>query len=135
MGRRLSRAFSHIPNVFGLKCGAAPAPTALDRIDVLLLCNPEYSGSLSMLRWSLQGGMEFFSPLSLNSESNNLHDILAAFSYKWGGDTLYVSQIYVMGIYICNKSRFPLVILSSSDNIHQILCSTSRKLLISKSYG
>ena len=106
----------------------------VDRTDVLLLCDPEDSGSLSLLRWFLQNGMGFLNPLNLNSESSNLPDVLTSFSCVRGGTTLVTIQICVKGI--CrnlNKNLFPLVFLSSSHNIHQLRSSTSCKLLISLS--
>ena len=69
----------------------------VDRTDVLLLCDPEDGGSLSMLRWSLQDGMEFFNPINLNSESSNLPDIFTSFSCKRGRTTPYITQICVKG--------------------------------------
>ena len=69
----------------------------VDRTDVLLLCDPDDSGSLSMLRWSLQGRMEFFNPINLNSESSNLPDVLTYFSCVRGGNTFVTSQICVKG--------------------------------------
>ena len=70
----------------------------LDRTDVLLLCDPEDGGSLSMLRWSLQNGMEFLNTINLNTESSNLPDVLTTFSCIRGGDTLVTTQICVKGI-------------------------------------
>ena len=69
----------------------------VDRTDVLLLCDPEDGGSLSVLRWSLSG-MQFFNPINLNSESSNLPDVLTTFSCIRGGDTLVTTQICVKGI-------------------------------------
>ena len=69
----------------------------VDRTDVLLLCDPEDSRSLSMLRWSVPG-MEFFNPINLNSESTNLPDVLTTFSCIRGEDTLVTNQICVKGI-------------------------------------
>ena len=71
----------------------------VDRTDVLLLCDPEDNGSLSMLRWSLSG-TEFLNPINLNSESNNLPDTPTSFSCKRGGDTIGTIQICVKGIYL-----------------------------------
>ena len=68
----------------------------VDRTDVLLLCDPEDGGSLSMLRWSLPG-MEFFNPINLNSQSSNLPDELTTFSCVRGGNTLVITQICVKG--------------------------------------
>ena len=64
---------------------------------MLLLCDPEDSDSLSMLRWCLPG-MEFFNPINLNSESNNLPDVLTSFTCVRGGVAIGVSQICVKGI-------------------------------------
>ena len=69
----------------------------VDRADVLLLCDSEDGGSLSMLRWSLQGRMEFRNPINLNSESSNLPDVLTSFLCVRGGTTLVTSQICVKG--------------------------------------
>ena len=69
----------------------------LDRTDVLLLCDPEDGGNLSMLRWSLPG-MEFFNPINLNSESSNLPNELATFNCIRDGVTLVTTQICVKGI-------------------------------------
>ena len=70
----------------------------VDRTDVLLLCDPEDGGSLSMLRWSLENGMEFFNPINLNSESSNLPNVSTALSCNRGGVTLNTTQILVKGI-------------------------------------
>ena len=64
---------------------------------MLLLCDPEDNGSLSMLRWYLSG-MEFFNPINLNSESTNLPDVFTPFLCVRGGATLVTSQICVKGI-------------------------------------
>ena len=69
----------------------------VDRTDVLLLCDPEDGGSLSMLRWSLSG-MEFFNPINLNSERSNVPDVLTPFLCVRGGATLVTSRICVKGI-------------------------------------
>ena len=69
----------------------------VDRTDVLLLCDPEDNGNLSTLRWSLPG-MEFFNPINLNSESNNLPNVLTSFLCVRGEATLVTSQICVKGI-------------------------------------
>ena len=65
---------------------------------MLLLCDPEDSESLTTLRWSVQGGMEFLNPLNLNSESSKLPDVLTPFLCVRGGATLLTSQICVKGI-------------------------------------
>ena len=72
----------------------------VDRIDVSLLCDPENGGSFSMLRWSIHGGMKFYNPINLNSESSNLPDTPTSFSCKRGGDTIGTIQICVKGICI-----------------------------------
>ena len=64
---------------------------------MLLLCDPKDGGSLSMLRWSLPG-MEFLNPINLNSESNNLPDVLTSFLCVRGGATSVSTQICVKGI-------------------------------------
>ena len=69
----------------------------VDRTDVLLLCDPDDGGSLSMLKWSLPG-MEFFNPINLSSESSNLPSVLTSFLCVRGGTTLVTSQICVKGI-------------------------------------
>ena len=69
----------------------------VDRTNVLLLCDPEDGGSLSMLRWSLPG-MEFFNPINLNSESSNLPDVPTSFICIRGGTTLVTSQLCAKGI-------------------------------------
>ena len=69
----------------------------VDRTDVLLLCDPEDSGSLGLLKWSLPG-MEFFNPINLSSESSNLPDVLTSFNCIRGEDTLVTTQICVKGI-------------------------------------
>ena len=65
---------------------------------MLLSCDPEDSGSLSMLRWSVPG-MEFSNPINLNSESSNLPDVLTSFLCVRAGASLVTSQICVKGIY------------------------------------
>ena len=70
----------------------------VDRTDVLLLCDPDDHGSLSTLRWYVHGGMEFFNPINLNSESNNLPDVPTTLSCKRGGDTINIIQISIKGI-------------------------------------
>ena len=72
----------------------------VDRADVLLLCDPVVSGSLSMLIWSLQGGMNFNNPINLNSESRYLPDVTTSFSCVRGGATIITTQICVKGISI-----------------------------------
>ena len=72
----------------------------VDRIDVSLLCDPKDVGSLSMLRWSVHGGMVFFNPINLNSESSNLPGTPTTFSCNRGGDTIGTIQICVKGICI-----------------------------------
>ena len=79
---------------------------------MLLLCDPEDGGSLSMLRWTLQNGMEFLNPINLNSESSNLHDVSTSFSCKRGGDTLNTTQICVKGI--CRYHNKSMVIINTS---------------------
>ena len=64
---------------------------------MLLLCDPDDSGSLSMLRWSLLG-VAFLNPLNLNSESSNLPDTPTSFSCNRGGTTYIISQICVKGM-------------------------------------
>ena len=71
----------------------------VDRTDVLLLCDPVVSGNLSMLIWSLQGGMEFSNPINLNSESSNLPDVPTSLSCVRDGTTV-TTQICVKGISI-----------------------------------
>ena len=70
----------------------------VDRTDVLLLCDPEDNGSLSMLRWSVDGGIEFDNPVNLNSESGNLPDVLTTFYCMRDGVSIVTSQICVKGI-------------------------------------
>ena len=78
----------------------------VDRTDVLLLCDPVVSGSLSTLRWSLQGGMNFNNPIHLNSESSSLPNVATSFSCVRDGTTV-TTQICVKGISIQNnKSVF-----------------------------
>ena len=72
----------------------------VDRTDVLLLCDPKDNGSLSMLRWSVHGGIEFVNPINLNSESSNLPDTPISFFCKRGGVTIDTIQICVKGICI-----------------------------------
>ena len=72
----------------------------VDRTDVLLLCNPVVSGSLSTLIWSLQGGMNFNNPIYLNSESSNLPDVSTSLSCVRDGTTIVTTQICVKGISI-----------------------------------
>ena len=79
----------------------------VDRTDVLLLCDPEDGGSLSVLTWSLQDGMEFFNPINLNSESFYLPDVLTTFSCMRGGNSLKVTQICAKGIFkYCSNTWF-----------------------------
>ena len=68
--------------------------------DVLLLCDPEDSDSLSMLRWSLTR-MEFFNPIILNSESNTLPDILTTFS-ALEVDIRLIPLRYVLKVFVSN---------------------------------
>ena len=77
---------------------------------MLLLCDPEDGGSLSMLRWSLPG-MEFFNPINLNSQSSNLPDVLTIFSCIRGGDTLATTQICIKGI--CKNCKKTVVSISN----------------------
>ena len=84
----------------------------VDRTDVLLLCDPEDGSRLSVLRWSLQNGMEFFNPINLNSESSSLPDVATSFSCKRGGDTLNTTQICVKGI--CKYHNKSMVIINTS---------------------
>ena len=69
----------------------------VDRTNVLLLCDPKDGDSLSMLRWSEQGGMEFFNPINLNSERINLPDTPSSFSCLRDGYILITSVIYIEG--------------------------------------
>ena len=68
----------------------------VDGTDVLLLCDPEDSGSLSMLRWSLSG-MEFFNPINLTLESGDLPSVSTMISCSRGGGSFVTSQICVKG--------------------------------------
>ena len=72
----------------------------VDRTNVLLLCDPVVSGSLSMLIWSLQGSMYFNNPVNLNSESSNLPDVSTSLSCVRDGVTFLTTQICVKGISI-----------------------------------
>ena len=71
----------------------------VDRTDVLLLCDPVVSGGLSMLKWSLPGGMNFNNPINLTSESSNLPDVSTSLSCVSDGTTV-TTQICVKGISI-----------------------------------
>ena len=71
----------------------------VDITDVLLLCDPKDGGSLGTLRWSLQGRPEFINPISLNSKSSNLPDVLTPFLCVRGGVILVTSHICVKRIY------------------------------------
>ena len=81
----------------------------IDRTDVLLLCDPEVSGSLSTLRWYLQGGMGFLSPININSERINLPDVSTTFSCGRGGATSVTTQICVKGISISNNKSVVII--------------------------
>ncbi|KAI6658177.1 Macrophage mannose receptor 1 [Oopsacas minuta] len=68
----------------------------IDREDVLLLCDPMDSGSLSMLRWTLSGGGVFHNPINIYNSRANLPETSTDFTCKRGVTVLSTNSISVI---------------------------------------